>query len=213
MGAQDSGSLHGQSASCDGQLLLLYGGSDADGGAASADVSSSYLYNLNLQQSLLSSLNLSALSPGQLALLQQQMQRLSSPSLGVDDQQKQLASFQQQQHSLLLQQQQLQQLQGQNYSRMAYPPPNAHRGYRQGNGVDRPTCAAARAATATIRRPGPRSGRPRVRAVSAALQPQVLLLRQREGTPGRRVPRAGQPGGRVWERHVRAVRDERQRGR
>ena len=85
---------------------------------ASADVNS-YLYNLNLQQSLLSQLNLSSLSPHQLALLQQQMQRLSSPipaptaapstssmSAALDEQQKQLLLLQQQQQHLLQQQQQ-----------------------------------------------------------------------------------------------------------
>ena len=93
--------------------------------APSADVNQ-YLYNLNMQQSLLSQLNLSSLSPQQLALLQQQvhristqMQRLSDPllaasagptaspmsmSAALDEQQKQLLYLQQQQQ--LLQQQQ-----------------------------------------------------------------------------------------------------------
>ena len=86
----------------------------------SADVNS-YLYNLNLQQSLLSSLNLSSLSPQQLAMLQQQMARLSnhitapttvagpsasSMSAALDEQQKQLLFLQQQQQQLLQQQQQ-----------------------------------------------------------------------------------------------------------
>ena len=102
----------------------------------SADVNS-YLHNLNLQQSLLSSLNLSSLSPPQLALLQQQMQRLSNPltastpgatassmSAALDEQQKQLLFLQQQQQLIQQQQQaallfhqQQQGLQAQQYGR------------------------------------------------------------------------------------------------
>ena len=111
-------------------------GSMADAAASPNDVSSSYLYNLNLQQSLLSSLNLSALSPGQLALLQQQMQRLSSPSQGVEEQQKQALlqlQLQQQQQQAL----QMQQLHGAGagYGRMGYASPSVPRGFRGGGAV------------------------------------------------------------------------------
>ena len=134
-------------------------------GGGSSDVSSSYLYNLNLQQSLLSSLNLSALSPGQLALLQQQMQRLSSLNVGVDEQQQKLQQQQQLQflqlqqmqqqhqhqqqqhqhqqqqhhhshHALLLQQQQLQLAQSTGYGRGGYGQSGGHRPYRGGGVSD-----------------------------------------------------------------------------
>ena len=138
MHAQALASAHGSGSSTAAGAPLYGNGADAVA-PSSDDVSSAYLYNLNLQQSLLSSLNLSALSPGQLQLLQQQMQRLNAAPPPMDEQQKQLQQLQHQQQ--LLMQQHRMHMQAGAYQRGLYTQQQqllqgGQRGYRGGGVPD-----------------------------------------------------------------------------